>query len=294
MKLVIAIFALLVLSPQGFAKGKACKAEKSTICKDSGKGKKGFRKCLFENWAQVSPECKTKTQAKYDRWMKKGHKAHKGQPALAGQKIQNMKKMNSTDSMKKFKKSQKSTNCGADIAKLCSTVTKGNGRRGRCLFEKWGQVSQQCQDHRKVGFERWNQRQVACGSDITKFCNTVEHGEGRMGQCLRKQKTNLGQSCQTFLQIKRDNHKQKLAVCQPDIQQHCTGIKKGGGATWKCLVENQSSLSQTCLNQWPSLTNKANHMKRKAANAERRTERMNRKEMKKAMPAVQPTSANGQ
>jgi len=76
--------------------------------------------------------------------------------------------------------------------------------------------------------------------------------------------------------------------------EHCTGIKKGGGATWKCLVENQSSLSQTCLNQWPSLTNKANHMKRKAANAERRTERMNRKEMKKAMPAVQPTSANGQ
>jgi len=160
--------------------------------------------------------------------------------------------------------------CKADREKLCKGIEKGEGRIGHCLFTNWGSVSPTCKAKRNEGFERWNKRQMACGPDIKTLCAANAGDRKAVRQCLRTNKTKLSTGCQAFMQERKESHKEKLAACQSDIDSHCQGITKGGGATWKCLVANQAKLTDGCKDQWPSLGRRAQNMQRKEMRMKRK------------------------
>lgn len=89
-----------------------CKADREKLCGSTEKGGGQIMKCMKENEASLSAECKEhmaskKTEIK--QAMKEVHAA-----------------------------------CEADVEALCSDVEKGKGRVMKCLKEKRDQVSEGC------------------------------------------------------------------------------------------------------------------------------------------------------
>jgi hypothetical protein len=99
--------------------------------------------------------------------------------------------------------SQLKSACGADMKKLCSDVTPGEGRIVSCMNSKEDQLSPSCStawsnakariskkmDQAEVEFRR------DCGSDVQKFCANVPSGKGRILSCLDQHEDSLSNSC---------------------------------------------------------------------------------------------------
>jgi hypothetical protein len=105
-------------------------------------------------------------------------------------------------SMQKLKAS-----CQADVDKLCSDVTPGEGRIGACLNSKEDQLSADCKtawvDAKTRISQKMDQAQVNfrknCGPDVQKFCANVPAGRGRLLDCLGDHETDLSGSCTMFM-----------------------------------------------------------------------------------------------
>jgi hypothetical protein len=88
--------------------------------------------------------------------------------------------------------------------------------------------------------------EVACASDIQKFCKDVKPGRGGIAKCLRKHREKLSGEC------KMQAGKIKVAMqgiaeaCAADYEKFCAGIKPGRGAVVKCMEKHQNDLSDKC------------------------------------------------
>ena len=102
------IASVTLFSAFSFAKGGPCKEDRKTLCQGIEKGQGRIGRCLFKNWDKVSPTCKTKRQAGFDRWNKK------------------------------------QVACGADITKFCKDSQPGEGRQGKCLRQNKKDLTPSC------------------------------------------------------------------------------------------------------------------------------------------------------
>jgi hypothetical protein len=99
--------------------------------------------------------------------------------------------------------SQLKSACGADMKKLCSDVTPGEGRIVSCMNSKEDKLSPSCATawgNTKARISRKiDQADVAfrrdCGSDVQKFCSNVPSGKGRILSCLDEHQDGLSNSC---------------------------------------------------------------------------------------------------
>jgi len=93
--------------------------------------------------------------------------------------------------------------CAKDLKSYCSTVTRGEGRIALCLMAHEDKISDGCfgavfdaADDIELAMNKILRAAEVCDSDIEKVCGKVEPGEGRIAQCLVKNKAKLTSACQ--------------------------------------------------------------------------------------------------
>ncbi|WIA10935.1 hypothetical protein OEZ85_011100 [Tetradesmus obliquus] len=97
----------------------------------------------------------------------------------------------------------------------------------------------------------------ACQADAEKLCkNTWVFGptaEGRIIACLREEKGKLSKACaaevfkmQMAIATDYRADPELAALCKADIEQHCKGIKDGGGRVTACLRSTRAQLRPEC------------------------------------------------
>ncbi|MDR9777003.1 cysteine rich repeat-containing protein [Rhizobium hidalgonense] len=91
-----------------------------------------------------------------------------------------------------------------------------------------------------------------CGSDIKKFCNGQNLGNGRIQACLEKNASKVSPSCtstlgsvMTSIAQRQEAQASVFKVCQHDISQYCNGVK-GDGNILSCLVETKRVDNKEC------------------------------------------------
>lgn len=84
-----------------------------------------------------------------------------------------------------------------------------------------------------------------CVKDAEMLCSDVIPGEGRIGRCLKHNKTRVSAECATYaLSIKNLRVTIKEA-CYGDIRSHCAGLKPGNGRVFGCL-KIKEQVSEKC------------------------------------------------
>jgi hypothetical protein len=92
--------------------------------------------------------------------------------------------------------------CKAELESHCKDVTPGEGRLLACLYAFEDKLSSRC-DYALYDASMRLEHAVAalshgateCKSDIDKHCRTVQAGEGRILDCLKKQGDKLSKRC---------------------------------------------------------------------------------------------------
>ena len=94
------------------------------------------------------------------------------------------------------------TGCEKELTKYCSNVTPGEGRVLACIYAHEDKLSGQCefalydaaaQLERFIGSLTYVANE--CSADLDKHCAAVEMGEGRLAECLLKNKSKLQKRC---------------------------------------------------------------------------------------------------
>jgi len=85
--------------------------------------------------------------------------------------------------------------CAEDIANFCKDVKPGGGRIITCLKKHEGELSPLCKERLQESQKRLDEAKRVCASDVEKFCNDVEPGEGRIARCLEKHTRDLTPAC---------------------------------------------------------------------------------------------------
>ncbi|MFC1664499.1 cysteine rich repeat-containing protein [Pseudomonadota bacterium] len=92
--------------------------------------------------------------------------------------------------------------CEKELTKYCSSVTPGEGRVLACMYAHEDKLSGQC-EFALYDAAAQLQRFVSalsylaneCAEDLDKHCAAVEAGEGRLAECLLKNKSKLQKRC---------------------------------------------------------------------------------------------------
>jgi hypothetical protein len=89
-----------------------------------------------------------------------------------------------------------------------------------------------------------------CRSDFKSYCSSVTPGDGRLAFCLMAHADKRSSQCESALSNARREAetllKSHAQSCQSDIASLCSGTVPGEGRIAKCLLDQRSSLSQTC------------------------------------------------
>ncbi|MBB3564357.1 hypothetical protein FHX06_005721 [Rhizobium sp. BK512] len=91
-----------------------------------------------------------------------------------------------------------------------------------------------------------------CGSDIKKFCNGENLGNGRIQTCLEKNASKVSPTCtstlgsvMTSIAQRQEAQASVFKVCQHDVSQYCNGVK-GDGNILSCLVQTKRVDNREC------------------------------------------------
>ena len=96
--------------------------------------------------------------------------------------------------------------CKKEIDTYCKMVTPGEGRILACLYAHSEKLSNRC-EYALYDAAAQLERAVAaltyianeCDDDLEKFCYLVQPGEGRLFQCLEKNKKKVSDRCKSAL-----------------------------------------------------------------------------------------------
>jgi hypothetical protein len=91
-----------------------------------------------------------------------------------------------------------------------------------------------------------------CGTDIKKFCDGENLGNGRIQACLEKNIAKVSPTCtatlgsvMTSIAQRQQAQASAFKICQHDISQYCNSVK-GDGNILSCLVETKKVDNKAC------------------------------------------------
>jgi hypothetical protein len=92
-----------------------------------------------------------------------------------------------------------------------------------------------------------------CRADVEKLCKGVEHGQGRIAECMKQHEAQVSGECKAHMQKMHADMEARMQAfseaCKADAQQHCKGVEPGKGRMVACLRKNEASLSPGCKEQ---------------------------------------------
>lgn len=96
--------------------------------------------------------------------------------------------------------------CASELKTYCKGVSLGEGRVAACLYAYENKLSAQCAVAVYRGVEDFfaanaNLQVYAkqCSADLLQYCSKVQAGEGRLYECIRKNKATLTDTCRAAL-----------------------------------------------------------------------------------------------
>ncbi|WP_319550301.1 cysteine rich repeat-containing protein [Desulfogranum marinum] len=92
--------------------------------------------------------------------------------------------------------------CQAELNSYCKDVTPGENRILACLYAFSDKLSPRCEMalYDSIGQLNRTVTNLAyttheCDADLTNNCSNIQPGEGRLLECLKKNKTNVSKRC---------------------------------------------------------------------------------------------------
>ncbi|CAI5529290.1 unnamed protein product, partial [Closterium sp. Naga37s-1] len=229
--------------PQG-----ACKAEITAYCSDLPTGNRSLERCLS---TQVKMVMAGKVKAN---------------PEFSTECLQEIRNFKIA-LYKDISMNQEMVEaCKEDIASFCDDdfLYPEPGNVLACLREskESGRVSDQCaimvfeaQEDAADDFRMDPQLNMLCSKDADTYCGDVQSGEGRIQECLRRNRKKLNWECQAelFRQEVENADDIRLNVrlfraCLDDKRRFCPDVLPGDARVKDCLEEHRSEpeFSKTC------------------------------------------------
>ncbi len=96
--------------------------------------------------------------------------------------------------------------CEKELSTYCKDVTPGEGRLLACLYAYQDKLSSRCefalydsaaQLDRALNALTYTAQE--CGEDLQKYCADIQPGEGRLGDCLKRNEAKVSDRCKTAL-----------------------------------------------------------------------------------------------
>lgn len=104
-----------------------------------------------------------------------------------------------------------------------------------------------------------------CKTDLNAYCSQVTPGNGRIISCLYAHEHRLSESCDSatedlanLLDWFFETVRHVTDQCADDIHKHCANVAFGGGRIFSCLVEKESSLTDSCKKLVPEMAKRLN------------------------------------
>jgi Golgi apparatus protein 1 len=98
--------------------------------------------------------------------------------------------------------------CGADVEKLCSGMSPGEGKIVSCLNEHKSELSPGCTSYMTKVKQQMKTVGEACEPDVEKFCWQTPAGKGGIASCLKSHKDDLSADCKTAITKAKAAHSQ--------------------------------------------------------------------------------------
>jgi hypothetical protein len=89
--------------------------------------------------------------------------------------------------------------CADDIKKFCGEAKPGKGGIEKCLKEHETDLSAACRERRAELRKKFEEKQLACEEDVSRFCADVQPGRGGIVRCLREHEADLSSACKAAL-----------------------------------------------------------------------------------------------
>lgn len=215
---------------------KACSREIDTYCKDVPHGHARVIRCLQDNKSKkdFGKECRAE--------------------------IKNYEQQASQDYRLNYRLSAA---CAKDVDELCKSSCKAEegqvcgGSILRCLTERKDEIKSEACQNEVFYFEKMEVTDfrndvilaAACRGDVEKFCPNIEPGEGRVHDCLRKNRKNLSDQCRKeellLEQQEAENVELRpglLRSCADERQMFCGEVQPGQARVFRCLAEKMGDL----------------------------------------------------
>jgi hypothetical protein len=90
---------------------------------------------------------------------------------------------------------------------------------------------------------------AACKDDVTKLCQDVQPGQGRVLECLKSHQAEVSPGCAGFVKQVQQGLKQLSNACEPDVEQFCWDTPIGKRGIAGCLKQHAADLSAPCKSQ---------------------------------------------
>ncbi len=82
----------------------------------------------------------------------------------------------------------------------------------------------------------------ACKEDVEKYCKDVQKGEGRIMQCLEKERDRLSSACKARV----DKKMAFQAACGSDMESYCPKARYDYKERRSCMRKNWDNFSEGC------------------------------------------------
>jgi len=150
--------------------------------------------------------------------------------------------------------------CQKDSLILCKHIAPGNSRVGACLRQFDGIRTRDgltlSDDCRSALILEDAKMDIACASDVSKFCGPDHRSQEELVSCLRPHQEKLAMGCTIRKHMHEFSSKAPMHEnlhtgasaegCTADISKFCAGIPAGQGLIHACLLKNRHKLSPLC------------------------------------------------